>query len=248
MSGMADLDVAVRAESEPRNGHRAGLAPRRRRPVPGGRAVLGGLLVASAMVGLFYASTRAESGPTQSYVVARHALAPGARLAAGDLARLPLDLPRSVAARAFTEAGALVGATVIAPLGQGELIQASAVVAKPSGPASREVTFAVPRSTLSGSLEQGERIDVVATYGGGDDAFSTVVLRQALVVAFDRGSDRVGEVQDTAVTVAIDEPADAVALAHALQLAKLTVVRSTGSAPLSGTAPTFRQPAVAARP
>jgi hypothetical protein len=206
------------------------------------------------MVGLFYASTRSESGPSQSYVVARHALAPGSRLSAGDLARITIDLPQNLAARAFTEAGALVGATLITPLAPGELIQASAVVAKPSAAASREVTFAVPAVALGGSLEQGERIDVVATYGGGAEAFSTVVLRQALVVALDRGSDRVGETRDAAVTVAVDDPADAVALAHALQLAKLTVVRATGSAPVAGGGPTFRQPgatttpAVGARP
>jgi hypothetical protein len=248
---MADIDVAVRG-GEPRNGHRADASPRRpgsgrRRTVPGGRAVLGGLLVAASVVGLFYASTRTESGPKESYVVAQHAIAPGTRLAPADLTSVALDLPPSLANRVFTDPAALDGATVIAPLAAGELIQASAVVAKPSSPGSREVTFGVPRATLTPSLEQGERIDIVATYGSGTDAFSTVVLRQALVVALDRGRERVGDQGDAAVTVAVDDPADAVALAHAVQLAKLTVVRATG-ATASGATPAFRQPAPAGTP
>lgn len=242
---MADVETAARA-GEARNGHRAGnasrRAPNRRRTVPGGRAVLGGLLVAASVVGLFSASTRGQSAPKQSYVVARHAIAPGTRLAADDLTRLPFDLPPAAAGRAFTDPATLVGATVVAPLAANELIQASAVIAKPSGPASREVTFAVPRSTLTPALEQGERIDVVATYGSGADSFSTVVLRQALVVALDRGRERVGDQGDAAVTVAVDDPTEAVALAHAVQLAKLTVVRATGAGAITGPTPIYRQP------
>ena len=237
-----ETGVAARPEAEVRNGHRPRSVSRRGRAVPGGRAVLGGLLVAAAVVGLFWASTRAGAGPKQSFVVARHPIAPGTRLSADDLARLPLDLPPSVAGRAFHDPHTLAGATVIAPLAAGELVQASAVVAKASAPASREITFAVPRATLASSLEEGERIDIVATYGSGADAFSTVVLRQAQVVGLDRGASRVGDQGDAAITVAVDDPSDTVALAHAVQLAKLTVVRATGAAPVGGATPTYRQP------
>ena len=206
------------------------------------RQVLGGFLVAASMVGLFYASTRTEAGPDQRYVVARRAVAPGAKLEAADLGRVAIDLPAATAARAFTDPNALVGATAIAPLSEGDLVQASAVVAKPSAPSSREVTFTVSRATLAEGLEAGEQIDVLATYGTGDDAFTTVVLRSALVVGLDRGDrPRVGDGRDASVTVAVDEPGEAVAVAHAVQLAKLTVVRATGAAPYTGAPPTFRQ-------
>jgi hypothetical protein len=239
---MVDTGAAARPEVDARNGHHPRPAAGRKRSVPGGRAVLGGLLVAAAVVGLFWASTRTGGGPAQTYVVARHPIPPGARLTAADLTRLPLDLPPSLAGRAFRDPGALDGATVIAPLAAGELVQASAVVAKPSGPTSGEITFAVPRGTLAAALEQGERIDVVATYGSGADAFSTVVLRQALVVALDRGGSRVGDQGEAAITVAVDDPDDAVVVAHAVQLAKLTVVRATGAAPAPATPtpPVFR--------
>jgi hypothetical protein len=246
----AEAVTAARVDGDvrtARNGHHP-PAPARRRSVPGGRAILGGLLVAAAVVGLFYASTRTDTGPRQSWVVARHALAPGARLTAADLRAVPIDLPPDVAARAFARPSELVGATLIAPLGQGDLVQASTVVAKASGPVSRELTFPVSRATLTDSLEQGERVDVVATYGSGADAFSTVVLRQALVVNLDRGRDRVGDQGDATMTVAIDDPADAVAFAHAVQTAKLTVVRATGAAPIGGTGSSFRQPSAPSAP
>jgi Flp pilus assembly protein CpaB len=248
---MADLDTALRGEPElRRNGHKPGkraVAPRRR-SVPGGRAVLGGLLVAASVVGLYYASTRADSGPRQSWVVARRALPPGARLAADDLARVPIDLPPTVAARAFHEPSELVGATLIAPLAAGDLVQATAVVAKSSAPSSREVTFTVPRATLGASLEEGERVDVVATYGTGGDAFSAVVLRQATVLALNRGNTRVGDEGDVAVTVAVDDPNDAIALVHAAQVAKITLVRATGATPITGPPTLFRPPSPAAAP
>ena len=203
--------------------------------------MVGGLLVAAAAVGLFSLSTSAGSGPRQSYVVVQHPVAPGARLAEADLRRVPLDLPPELERHAFKEVRTLVGATVVAPLAAGDLVQASAVVAKPSEPASREVTFGVAPQTLAANLEQGERIDVVATYGSGADAYSSVVLRQALVVGLDRGRDRVGGSDEATITVAVEDPDDAVALAHAVQLAKLTVVRATGAAPLGSGQPVYRQ-------
>jgi hypothetical protein len=242
---VAELGTGVRtgsleADSSSRNGHRSRRRARRR-SLPGGRAVIGGLLVAASAVGLFSVSTRAQSGPRQSYVVVRHAVAPGARLTEADLARLPVELPPELQRHAFKEIRTLVGATVVAPLAAGDLVQASAVVAKPSAPGSREVTFGVARQTLAANLEQGERVDVVATYGSGADAYSTVVLRQALVVGLDRGRERVGSGDDASITVAVDDPDHAVALAHAVQLAKLTVVRATGAAPLDDGQPSYRQ-------
>lgn len=245
--GMAERATGVQPEAGNAaggrsNGHRP-PAPARRRPLPGARAVVGGLLVAAAAVGLYAASSSASSGPRHSYVVARHGLAPGARLTPADLSRLPLDLPPALAQRAFRDTRTLEGATVVSPLAAGELVQASAVVAKSSAPGSREITFTVPRATLAPTLEQGERIDVVATFGTGVDAFSSVVLRHALVVGLDRGRERVGAGDDAAVTVAVDDPGEAVSLAHAIQLGRLTVVRTTGATPAGASDTGFRQAA-----
>lgn len=212
---------------------------RRRRTLPGSRAVVGGFLVAAALVGLFAAYAGVGAGPSQSFVVARHPLAAGTRLEASDLLLEAMDLPAGARARVFGRVSDLVGTTLLSPLEKGELLQASSVAATPPGGASRVVSFPVDRDRL-GRLKQGERVDVVATFGTGTDAYTALVLRQALVTEIVRGGSSLGDSGDTVITVAVDDPADELAMAHALQLAKLTVVVTSGSPNPSGPPATYR--------
>ena len=245
MGGRADADVGtlVGPEAAPRpNGQTPARGPRplrRRRGLPGGRAVVGGLLVAASAVGLFAAYAQASARHKTSYVVARHSLAPGTRLSASDLTVSAMDLPHEVRSRVFRRVSDVAGSTLVAPLEAGELVQASAVVATRPGGAPRVVSFPIERARL-GPLTAGERADVVATFGTGADAFTTVVLSQALVVGVDRSKSALGDTGSVVLTVGVDDPADEVALAHAVQLAKLTVVAATGAPPLTGPPPTYR--------
>lgn len=213
---------------------------RRRRGLPGTRAVVGGLLVASAAVGLFAAASRSGEGPRHSYVVARQELAAGTRLQATDLELLPMELAPALRSRVFDAAQPLVGATLVAPLGAGELVQSSSVVARKGETASRELSFTLERGRVGAGIKQGERADLLATYGTGNDAFTVVVVRQALLVTIERPRTSTGDSGPATVTVAVDDPADALALAHALQLGKITLVRATGAPPLPGVPPTYR--------
>ena len=214
---------------------------RRRRGLPGSRAVVGGLLVASSAVGLFAAATNSGKGPARSYVVARQELAAGTRLQVTDLALAPMELAPGVRARVFDTTQILVGATLVAPLGAGELVQSSAVVARKGDTASRELTFTLERGRVSTGIKQGERADLLATFGTGADAFTAVVVRSALLVAIERPrTSSGGDTGASTVTVAVDDPADALALAHAIQLGKVTLVRATGAPPLPGVPPTYR--------
>ncbi|MGI8984433.1 MAG: SAF domain-containing protein [Acidimicrobiales bacterium] len=222
------------------NGEPAGRAVRRRRGLPGSRAVVGGLLVAAAAIGLFAAASRSAGGPVHSYVVARHELAAGTRIQASDLELAPMELAPAVRGRVFDDAGALVGATLVSPLGAGELVQLSAVVSRAADTASRELSFTLERGRVGTSIKQGERADLLATYGTGNDAFTTVVVRQALLVAIERARTGAADTGPATITVAVEDPADAVALAHAVQLAKITLVRATGSPPLPPVPPTYR--------
>jgi Flp pilus assembly protein CpaB len=228
---MTDLGSFVAPEVGGNGGRPPVRGPRplrRRRSLPGSRAVVGGFLVAAALVGLFAAYTRVEAGPSASYVVARHSLVVGTRLEASDLVLEPMDLSAGARARAFGQVADLVGTTLLSPLEKGELLQASSVAATPPGGAARVVSFPVERGRL-GRIKQGERIDVVATYGTGTEAYTAVVLREALVTEIDRGESSLGDGESTVLTVAVDDPADELAMAHALQLAKLTVVVTSGS-------------------
>ncbi len=218
----------------------SGRAVRRRRGLPGSRAVVGGLLVAVAAVGLFAAASSSGGGPDHSYAVIRQELPAGARLQASDLALAPMELSSALRSRVFESTEPLVGATLLAPLGAGELVQSSALVARKGDAASRELSFVLERGRVSPAIKQGERADLLATYGTGNDAFTVVVVRQALLVGIERPRTSAGDSGPTTVTVAVDDPNDAIALAHALQLAKLTLVRATGAPPLPGVPPTYR--------
>lgn len=212
---------------------------RRRRGLPGSRAVVGGLLVAAAAVGLFGAASRNGNGPRHSYVVARHELAAGARLQAADLALVPMELAPELVPRAFDSEAPLVGATLVAPLGPGELVQVSSVVARKGDAASRELTFTLDRGRLGSGIKEGERADLLSTYGSGADAYTIVVVRQALIVGIDRPRTTTDNGPAT-VTVSVDDPNDALALAHAVELGKITLVRATGAPPLPAVPPTYR--------
>ena len=237
--------MAQQAETVRRSDRSNGADPpartvRRRRGLPGSRAVVGGLLVAAAAVGLFAAASSSGQGATHSYVVARHELAAGARLAATDLELARMELAPALRARVFSSPQPLVGATLIAPLGPGELVQSSAVVARKGDIASRELSFTLERGRVSSGIKQGERVDLLATYGTGSDAYTVVVVRQSLLVAVERARTSAGDNGPANVTVAVDDPTDAMALAHAIQLGKITLVRATGAPPLAGVPPTYR--------
>jgi hypothetical protein len=211
-----------------------------RRNLPGSRAVAGGLLVAAAAVGLYAAYAGAHHGPRHSYVVARRSIAAGTKIESADLALEAIDLPSGVSANAFDNVGVLVGATTVTKLEPGEMLQPSAVVAKAGDTQTRELSFPVERGHLSPSLEEGERVDLVATFGNGNDAFTTVVLRNAQVVSIDRGKSSLGDAGGAVIAVSVDDEADEVAAAHAIEQGKLTVVRATGAAPADGPPPAYR--------
>lgn len=227
------------------NGNGAGPAPRPRpvrprRSLPGSRAVAGGLLVAAAAVGLFAAYAGMHGGPSHSYVVAARPIAAGTRIEAADLATEAIDLPQRVQARAFTDPSVLVGATTVTKLEPGELVQPSAVVAKAGDEPARELSFPVERGHLSATLEEGERVDLLATFGTGGESYTKMVLQNAQVVSIERAKAGVGDTGTAVVAVAVTGGEDEVALAHSIQQGKLTVVRSTGAPPADGPPPTYR--------
>lgn len=196
----------------------------RRRPLPGGRAAVGGLLVALAAVGTFAAASGATADPRRAYVVARADLAVGHRIERSDLAAGRMDLPAFVRRRAFgdKDAARLVGALVVGPISRGELVQAGAVRLGGAPGAGRQVSFPVdPARAVGGELQPGEFVDVLAT----DDGPTTVVVRGARVAAVrDRGGLAGGD--SLVITLDVADIEAAVALAHAVDVGHVTVVRS----------------------
>lgn len=195
---------------------------RRRRPLPGGRAALGGLLVAVAAVGTFAAASGATADPRQSFVVARGDVAVGQRLTRADLATGRMDLPSFVRRRAFaaSEVDELVGSVVIGPMARGELVQASSVVR--DAPEGRQVSLALdPARAVGGDLQAGEFVDVLATVDGS----TSTVVRSARVAAV---RDRGGLAGADSLVVTLDVPTEeaAVAVTRAVDAGHVTLVRS----------------------
>ncbi len=208
----------------------------RTRTLPGGRAVVGALLVVAAAVATFAAYLDATAAPTRAFMVATAAIDPGTRLVSTDdiaarFGTIALEVHGEVADR-LVPAGdieRLVGQVVVAPLQAGDLLSASQLVADGGVEGAHTLSFALPRTAaVGGDLRPGERIDVLATFGSGDGAYTTYVARGVPLLrltAPDGGS--LGASSDLTLTVAVTDAVDVQALGHAVNTATVFVVRST---------------------
>jgi Flp pilus assembly protein CpaB len=229
-----------------------GSAPpviRPRRGLPSGRAVVGALLITAAALGTLLAYQGASTTPTTTYVVAAADLDPGERVSLDALRDEAIDLPESTRAGAFTDPSLLDGAVALAPIRAGELVQASAVVLPGAGedaasPGAREFSFAVDRTrALNGTLNRGERVDLLATYGSGETARTHVIVRDALVVEIDNDSDdTIGAAATITMSLALPTSDDVLEAAHATQVGAITVVRTTKAADDSAGATSYATP------
>lgn len=211
----------------------------RPRSLPGGRAVVGALLVAAAAVATFAAYLDATATPDRSFLVATAPIDPGTRLLSMEdvsarFGTVPVDLHGDVAAR-LVDADAvaeLVGQVVVAPLAAGDLLSTSQLVADGGVERAQTLSFALPRTAaLGGTLQPGERIDVLATFGSGDSAYTAFVVRGVpllRVTAPDGGTIASGS--EVILTVAVTELVDVQALGHAVHTASVFVTRATAAA------------------
>ncbi|MBI2704765.1 MAG: Flp pilus assembly protein CpaB [Actinobacteria bacterium] len=219
----------------------------RARPLPGGRAVVGAFLVTAAAVGVFAAYRSASSGPTSPVVIAAVDIPAGHRIEGRELRVERAELPPSVTANVFATTADLDGSVTLSPLRAGDLVQRSAVlVGQGETPGQREVSFAVDRErALDGDLQKGERVDVLATFGSNDGAYTNVVARDVALLNVDSGgkSNGIGNSTKLTVTVALASGDDVLRLAHATQVAPITLVRTTrGQGTDPGTLDTYRAP------
>ncbi len=243
MSDVATADRARRLPGESSTNEARSV--RRQTSLPGSRAAIGGFLVALSALGIFSAYSRAAAGPTTSFVVARRDVAVGSRLTADDLAPVAMELPDALAnGSAFRTEGDLVGATTVGPVRKGDLVQASDVVRKRSGPEELEVSFALESSrAVAGSLRPGELVDVLATFGAGSDAYTVTVVHHARVLdARPAGGPLAGGDTDV-IRLALTSDADALAVTHAVNVGDVTLVRATGTAGGGAPGQTYRAPA-----
>jgi Flp pilus assembly protein CpaB len=201
----------------------------RRRPLPGGRAVVGGFLVAASAVGVFATYSGATADHRQPFVVAAHPLAIGSRITSGDVTVSRMQLSNAAAAHAFAHTTSVIGRVVVAPVTSGELIQSSAVLPRDGAPAgSKEVSFTVDSAQVN-SVQVGEPVDVYVTDGTAGAARTTLVVEQAPVIRLTGSRSAVSSSTSVVVTLALTNPDDVQAVVHASRTGQITLVRSAGA-------------------
>ena len=202
---------------------------RRRRALPSGRAVVGGFLVAAAVVGVVAVSSSGAGTPADAYAVVTVDVDAGDVLTPGDLELVPVDLPDAQRAVSYTDLAVLDGATALAPLTAGQLVQSSDVAKPPGGPGLATVSLPVePARALEGDLQRGDRVDVIATSTEGGAPSTRTVSSGALVVdVVQEGGGDLGGPTGLAVELAVP-PEDLEAVAEAGAVATVTLARTTG--------------------
>jgi Flp pilus assembly protein CpaB len=200
--------------------------------VPGGRAIVGGLLVSLAGVGTLGAWQRSSASPEHAYVVAARAIAPGETIAADDLGLEPIDLPGGVAAAAFVDGEAVVGRVALGAVGEGELVQVSQVSDPGAGVPTAEVSFSLARDrAVDGRLRSGDLVDLFVTY---DDRTVAVVERVRVVGVSDGGGASFATATQVTVTLALTDAGRRADVIHAVRAGEVTLVRSTHLPPAPG--------------
>jgi len=191
--------------------------------VPGPRAVVGGLLVALAGVGTFVSWQQATGTPDHTYAVATRPLRPGEPVTADAVRFQPIDLPAGVAGSAFTSPADLEGRVLVAPVGDGELLQAGAVSDQGPPEPAAEVSIALARDlAVDGRLHAGDTVDVYATHETTD-----VVARGVRVIAVSEAGGSFADGTELTVTLALAEGVDGAAVVHAAREGQVTLVRTT---------------------
>lgn len=199
--------------------------------IPGARAVVGGLLVALAGVGTFVSWQQASGTPDHAYAVAEGDLAAGDRVTADAVRFVPIDLPAGVAGAAFESPADLEGRVLVAPVGDGELLQLGAVSDQAGGEPAAEVSITLGRDlAVDGRLRPGDTVDVYAT-----EDETTVAATGVRVVAVTEAGGSFGDGSELTVTLALGGETDGAPIIQAAREGQVTLVRTTHAAPRTST-------------
>jgi Flp pilus assembly protein CpaB len=136
-------------------------------------------LLAAVVVGTVVSALQPASTPTLQVVVAARDLAPGAVLAAGDLALRAVARDAAPPDALLDPAGA-VARTVAAPVRAGEAVRARDVVSpglvSGLGPGMRALPVRLADDAAAGLVRAGDSVDVLASYGGDGTASASAVV------------------------------------------------------------------------
>lgn len=202
---------------------------RPRRGLPGGRAVVGGLLVAVAAVGTFAAVSGAGRGPSTRYYVAARDISAGTTLTADDLEAVAIEVPSRMRNRVFSDPDALVGAITVGPLSEGELVQAGGLA---TGADAEIPTFSVALGRAdanAGELTRGDYVQVLATYGQDTSATTQTLSAEARIVSISEEDESLAAAGQVVVRLQVPSAEERIAIVNATTAGKVSLIRVSGA-------------------
>ena len=219
MTTLSRVRSAVRGPGRQDPSPERRFRPNERQLRYGASFVLAGLAIAGLVASLLPGSKR------QLVVLVATAPVPaGARLDPRSIAIEQVPEPSwNLAKSLVPSAGRISRYRASVPIGAGQIITAAVVELRPLPPPMREMTIPVPAGTIDPTLVQpGCRVDVVATFSQALPATSATLGTHLLVASFEPGQ--------TSDMVTVDVPTleMAVAMAQAIQVAKISLVGATG--------------------
>lgn len=204
----------------------------RRRPLPHGRAVVGGVLVAGAAIAGFVVATPNDAPPLPLYGTLTADISAGTRLAPEHVQFVPADLPPNTQRATIGDGDDYVGAITLTPLRQGQLLDHRHLATDPeiAGqrlPSVHQLSIPVSTDRAPAAIEPGDLVTLLAH----DDATGAiaVVVEDAVVLTFGDDPDRIGRSGTSQLTLALDDPADVIASVR-WSYEPITVVLTTGAA------------------
>jgi Flp pilus assembly protein CpaB len=200
---------------------------RRRRALPGSRAVVGGFLVAAAAVGTFGAYSAAGDAPGQPYVALTRDVPAGQALSPGDLEIVRADLSARQRQVVVTDLLVAEGAVAVSPLQAGQLLATGDVVKLAGVEGRAQLSIPVePARANNGELTPGERVDVISTSSDAGSSTTETIARDATVVRVFRGEQSLGSSSNVVVTLSLTagelEPVAAAAAGDVIALARVS--------------------------
>jgi hypothetical protein len=146
------------------------------------------------------------------------------------MTKMPLDA--SIAGHVLQSTSKVSGATVLAPLHSGDVVQLSAIATSQSKSPYLEVSFSIPAArALDGNLQSGETVDILTTNKSETSPTARVAAADAHVLRTQTaGNGSIGHSGDVTITVGVNSRSEAAAIAAAVDLGQITLVRTTGIA------------------
>lgn len=193
------------------------------------------VVFAGALGALLTLSALRAADKTVAVVTVARDVAPGAHIAATDLAAAEVHATGELMKTFFNSASqnSLIGQIAVNGLRHGDLVRRSDVQAVAAADRARAVSFSVPSGdAVNGALHVGDRVDVIGVKRDGSSAEYVVANTQVVAMDSGRSSGPLRSAStNVTVTVAVDAKG-ALRLVAAQASGRIVVVNATGADPL----------------